>query len=142
MSFSLGIRSRVNLRGVNRDLVRVVEHAIRICTVDFTVIEGLRSRAKQAEYVKAGSSWTMNGRHLTGHAVDVAPYVGGVRFDWPLFFPIAEAFKVASLAEQVPIVWGGTWGLLTDLQSPINVDDLHRGRPDGPHFELQRARYP
>lgn len=127
MGFVLGNRSRANLQGVHPDLVRVVERAIKITKVDFTVIEGLRSPSRQAELVKAGASRTSNSRHLTGHAVDVAAYVGGeIRWDWPLYPQIAEAFKQAAKEEGVALVWGGDWPRLRD----------------GPHFELSWGAYP
>ena len=126
MGFRLGERSRRNLQGVHPDLVRVVERAIQLTEVDFTVTEGLRTAARQAELVAAGASRTMNSRHLTGHAVDVAALVGGkVRWDWPLYQRIAQAFKAAAAELGVPIVWGGDWKMR-----------------DGPHFELDRRAYP
>lgn len=142
MAFKLGPRSLLNLRGVHPDLVRVVKRAISISTIDFTVIEGLRSPTRQKELVASGASRTMKSRHITGHAVDVAPYVGGkVRWDWPLFIPIAEAMKEAARLENVKIRWGGTWGLLADAPQ-INMSVLHKKFPDGPHYELPAVFYP
>ena len=43
----LGAVSRRNLIGVHPDLVRVVERAITITTVDFRVAEGLRTIERQ-----------------------------------------------------------------------------------------------
>ena len=77
-------------------------------------------------YDNIGASKTMNSRHLTGHAVDLAAYVNGIRWDWPLYPKIADAFKQAALELGVSIVWGGDW---TSLK-------------DGPHFELDRKAYP
>lgn len=125
--FALGARSRARLQGVHPDFVRVVERAIQLTPVDFTVTEGLRDAKRQAQLVAAGASRTMNSRHLTGHAVDVAALVGGkVSWDWPLYGRIAEAFKAAAAELGVPIVWGGDWARFRD----------------GPHFELDRRTYP
>lgn len=125
--FALGARSRARLQGVHPDLVRVVERAIQLTPVDFTVTEGLRDAKRQAQLVAAGASRTMNSRHLTGHAVDVAALVGGkVSWDWPLYGRIAAAFKAAAAELGVPIVWGGDWPRFRD----------------GPHFELDRRTYP
>ena len=94
MSFRLSQRSRTRLAGVHPDLVAVVEAAIRRTEVDFMVTEGLRDPVRQAALVKAGASRTLNSRHLTGHAVDVAALIEGqVRWDWPLYGRIAGAFK-------------------------------------------------
>jgi peptidoglycan L-alanyl-D-glutamate endopeptidase CwlK len=127
MSFRLSQRSRAALQGVHPDLLAVVEAAIELTPVDFMVTEGLRTAARQAELVRAGASRTLHSRHLTGHAVDVAAWVDGqVRWDWPLYPRIAEAFKAAAKGRGVQLIWGGDWPRLRD----------------GPHFELDRGAYP
>jgi peptidoglycan L-alanyl-D-glutamate endopeptidase CwlK len=125
--FKLSARSRDRLVGVHPDLVRVVNRALEITEVDFAVIEGVRSLEKQRQYVASGASQTLNGRHLTGHAVDLAAYIGSeLRWDWPLYHKIAAAMKQAAAELSIPIVWGGDW----------------KSFPDGPHFELSRKHYP
>lgn len=120
-------RSRRNLVGVHPDLVRVVERASEITAVPFVVIEGVRSKARQAELVKAGASQTHNSRHLHGLAVDLAAIAGNeIRWDWPLYFKVADAMQRAADEEGVGIIWGGSW----------------RKFKDGPHFELPRQTYP
>lgn len=120
-------RSLSTLEGVHPDLVRVAHRAIAISAIDFMVTEGLRTRERQAQLLKAGASKTMNSRHITGHAIDVAAMVSGqIRWDWPLYPKIAAAFKQAAAELGVPIIWGGDWRTLKD----------------GPHFELDRAKYP
>lgn len=127
MAFRLSARSLSRLEGVHPDLVRVVKRAIELTPVDFMVVEGLRTRETQAKYVKSGASKTMNSRHLTGHAVDLAPMIGpDVRWDWPLFHKMAPAVKQAAKELGVAMVWGGDW----------------RTFKDGPHFELDRKVYP
>jgi peptidoglycan L-alanyl-D-glutamate endopeptidase CwlK len=136
MSIVLGTRSLSRLEGVHPDLVRVVKKAAALSDLDFTVLEGLRTVARQTQLVKQGASKTMNSRHITGHAVDLAPLIDGkVSWDWPLYHRLAEIMRAASLNEKVPIRWGGTWKLITGKI-------LSRSFPDGPHFELPRASYP
>ena len=143
MTFKLGKKSRERLIGVHPDLTRVVERAIELTEVDFTVLEGIRSEARQEKLVVSGASQTMNSRHLTGHAVDLGALVAGqVRWDWGLYLRIAEAVRTASLELGIPIRWGGTWGLLSDLKGDITSDVLHKRFPDGPHYELDRRKYP
>lgn len=126
MSFTFGAKSLAKLEGVHPDLVRVLKRAIKLTPVDFSVVEGVRTRKRQAELFAAGASKTMNSRHLTGHAVDIAPYVAGsIRWDWPLFHQIAPAMKQAAQELGVPVVWGGDWRF-----------------KDGPHWELDRRKYP
>jgi peptidoglycan L-alanyl-D-glutamate endopeptidase CwlK len=74
MPYTLGNRSLQNLSGVHPDLVAVVKRAVEITEQDFSVIEGIRNINRQRELVKTGKSTTMNSRHLTGHAVDIAPW--------------------------------------------------------------------
>jgi peptidoglycan L-alanyl-D-glutamate endopeptidase CwlK len=125
--FKLGKRSIERLQGVHPDLVRVVERAIDLTPVDFTVIEGLRSPERQQTLVASGASQTLNSRHITGHAVDLGAWVDNqVDWSWPLYAKIANAMKAAAKELGVAIVWGGDW----------------RTFKDGPHFELDRKFYP
>lgn len=127
MSFRLSSRSRARLVGVHPALIAVVEAAITRTAVDFMITEGLRTAERQAALIKAGASRTTRSRHLTGHAVDVAALVEGqVRWDWPLYGRIAQAFKAAALDLKTPLIWGGDWKTLRD----------------GPHFELDRKAFP
>ena len=127
MSFRLSVRSMKRLVGVHPRLVALVREAAALSPVDFVVTEGLRTAQRQAALVRAGASRTRRSRHLTGHAVDIAALVDGqVRWDWPLYPRIAAAFKAAAVRQGTAIVWGGDW---TSLK-------------DGPHFELDRRRFP
>ncbi|WBT05543.1 M15 family metallopeptidase [Brevundimonas vesicularis] len=127
MSFRLSSRSRARLVGVHLALTAVVEAAITRTPVDFMITEGLRTAERQAALIKAGANRTTRSRHLTGHAVDVAALVEGqVRWDWPLYGRITQAFKAAALDLKTPLIWGGDWKSLRN----------------GPHFELDRKAFP
>lgn len=127
MTYNLSKKSRDRLAGVHPDLVKVVERAIEITEIDFVVLEGVRSKTRQEQLVKAGASQTMMSRHLTGHAVDLGAYVAGsVRWDWPLYHKLAVAVKQAAAELQVPIEWGGDWTTFKD----------------GPHWQLPWKEYP
>ena len=120
-------RSEKNLTGVHDDLVAVVRRAADLSETPFIVTEGLRTMKRQRELVAAGASLTLRSRHLTGHAIDFAPLVGGeVTWKWPPFALVAAAFKRAAAELGVAISWGGDW----------------RTFRDGPHIELDRKRYP
>ena len=80
MTYKLGKRSLSRLEGVNNGLVSVVKEAISVTQQDFSVIEGLRSIERQRDLVQRGASQTMKSKHLTGHAVDLAAYVHGIRW--------------------------------------------------------------
>lgn len=125
--FVLGTRSLQRLKGVHPDLVRVVKRAITLTEIDFTVLEGKRTLARQRQLVAAGASQTLNSRHLTGHAVDLGALVNGkVRWDWPLYHKIYKAMKQAAEIEKVKIEWGGNW----------------KSFKDGPHYQLPFKSYP
>jgi peptidoglycan L-alanyl-D-glutamate endopeptidase CwlK len=127
MSITLGARSLARLEGVHPDLVRVVKRAAAMSDLDFTVLEGLRTLDRQRQLFAQKATKTMNSRHLTGHAVDLAPMLGGkVSWDWPLYHRLAKTVKAAAAAEKVPITWGGDW----------------RTFKDGPHWELPWKEYP
>jgi peptidoglycan L-alanyl-D-glutamate endopeptidase CwlK len=143
VSIVLGQRSLSRLEGVHPDLVRVVKKAAALSDLDFTVLEGLRTLDRQRKLLAQGASKTLNSRHITGHAVDLGALVGGeVRWDWGLYLKLGEVMRAASLAEKIPIRWGGTWKLLSAINGPITAKILSRSFPDGPHFELPSASYP
>jgi peptidoglycan L-alanyl-D-glutamate endopeptidase CwlK len=127
MSIVLGARSLARLEGVHPDLVRVVKRAAAMSDLDFTVLEGLRTVERQRQLFAQKATKTMNSRHLSGHAVDLAPMLDGkVSWDWPLYHRLAKTVKAAAAAEKVPITWGGDW----------------RTFKDGPHWELPWKFYP
>ena len=109
--FELSPRSLRSLLGVHPQLQSVVKRAIHLTTVDFLVIEGLRTKERQRELLAAGASWTLNSRHITGHAVDLGAWLGTIRWELALYVPIAAAMKAASKELGVPIEWGqDLWG--------------------------------
>jgi peptidoglycan L-alanyl-D-glutamate endopeptidase CwlK len=127
MAYQFGARSLARLNGVHPDLVKVMKRAIACSTIDFTVLEGKRTLERQKQLMASGATRTMNSRHLTGHAVDIAPLINGeVRWDWPLYHQLATIVKKAAAELEVPITWGGDW----------------RSFRDGPHWELTWKAYP
>lgn len=121
----LSERDRKRLVGVHLDLVAVVEGAAEITEVDFVITEGMRTKERQEQLVRAGASRTLKSRHLTGHAVDLAAKVGDeIRWDWPLYHKLADAMKQSAAALGLEIEWGGDW----------------KSFPDGPHWQLPRKK--
>lgn len=115
------------VRKVHPDLQRVISRAVVITDLRFIVTEGIRTKERQRVLVSQGASQTMNSRHLTGHAVDLAVVLDGEpRWDWPLYHRLAKIIKEAARQEEVAIIWGGDWKTFKD----------------GPHFELDRKKYP
>lgn len=130
---TLDERSNRNLQGVHPDLVRIVRACANACPIAFTVTEGVRTLERQRKLVESGASKTMNSRHISGHAVDIAAMVDldgdgklEIRWDWPLYAKIANSMKAAAKVLALPIEWGGDW----------------RTFKDGPHFQLPHEAYP
>lgn len=125
--FKFGSRSEKNLVGVNPKLVAVARRALELSTVDFTVIEGVRTVERQKEMVATGKSQTMNSRHIGGFAIDVFP-VGGT---WKVeeFMPVLHAFYKAGQELGVELRFGRNWAR--------NPDTPYKGKfIDAPHIEL------
>lgn len=157
MSYSLGNKSRLELVGVHPNLVRVVERAITTTTQDFSVHDGLRTKAEQTEYVRRGVSKTMNSMHMKqpdgyGHAVDLVPWINGqLRWEWKPIFEIAAAVRAAAVNLDVPLIWGGVWDrdfeilgeTAAEMQRAVNsYVSRRRGQGktafiDGPHWQLR-----
>ena len=149
MTFKFSQRSLSKLEGVKPELQRVAHRALELTTVDFGVIQGLRTVEEQKQLVAKGASQTMKSKHLTGDAIDVAAYIGS-RLSWEisLYDDIADAFKQAAIEEGITIRWGAAW-TVTDIrlwtgtmqEATNSYIDLRRSqgrRPfiDSPHFEL------
>ena len=64
-------------------------------------------------------------------AVDAAPYVGGISWEWKYYYPLADHIKatwnrlqkVGRVSKELRLEWGGDWSSFKD----------------GPHWELVRA---
>ncbi len=149
MAFKLSSRSLGRLDGVDEKLSNVVKKAIGYSTVDFGVIQGLRSIEEQKELVAKGLSKTMNSKHLEGRAVDLMAYLNG-RACWEVnvYDEIADAMKQAAIETGAKICWGASWHIddITKwdgtMQEAMNAYiDLRRSQSrtpfiDGPHFQL------
>lgn len=56
--FRLGTNSNAQLRTCRFDLQRLVERALELTDVDFSVVEGRRSEEQQRINIENGVSWT------------------------------------------------------------------------------------
>lgn len=126
MTFSFGAKSSERLAKVHPDLQRVFNEAIKNSPLDFSITEGLRTKERQKELFSAGKSQTMNSRHLTGKAVDIAVLVDGkVTWDLKYYRIVTDHIKKVAKELDIPIVCGIDWVSFVD----------------GPHIELHRAKY-
>lgn len=97
---------------VERFLSKLLEESIPVL-----VTETLRTPDRQRRLVDQGSSWTLNSRHLTGHAIDLYPYLhfamekdslktySSVNFDAE--HPVWQ--KIGEIGESFGLTWGGRW---------------------------------
>lgn len=150
-AFVLGARSLANLQNVDDRLVRVVKRAIELTSVDFTVIEGVRTREQccvnygkgrtaaecadkgvPASYAKpsvAKVTWLNNpfaSKHVAGKAVDLLPSTGWNNL--ASFDVVARAMQAAAKELGVSIRWGADWDK--------DGKPREKGENDSPHFEL------
>lgn len=152
MVYLMDHSSALKLYGVHPDLVRVVTRASANQSIKFRVLEGLRTAERQHELVRQGASWTLDSRHLTGHAVDLGALIDGtVTWQWAAYFELAKYLAIAADECGIPVEWGGFWGRLVagaDLEDCqldyVVACKARRKKPrlDGPHFQLPRAIYP
>ena len=123
------------LTGVHPDLAKIVLEASR--TVEFEVVEGVRTIMQEIKYIAQGKSSLKNpyscrhvpkGKPPYARAIDLVPTVNGVRYpaDLSKYGPMVKAMKAAATKFSIPLVWGGDWTTFVD----------------GPHFELDRKVYP
>ncbi len=120
MKVQLSKDSLNKLASVKEPLRKVCLKAFEKMPFDIKILEGIRTIERQKELVSKGASQTLKSRHLTGDAIDIAPYP----IDWndiEKFKVMATVMKEASKELGIPIVWGGDWKTLVDC----------------PHFQLE-----
>jgi peptidoglycan L-alanyl-D-glutamate endopeptidase CwlK len=113
------------LQGVHPDLQKIASQLILL--MDVTVLEGVRSKERQEELVRTGMSKTMNSKHLTGCALDLAPF--------PIDWNDRERFiymqgMVRGIAQQLGIKIRS--GIDWDSDGVVKDHSFF----DGPHIEL------
>lgn len=152
--YVLGSHSEDALTGLDAGLVKCVRRAITQSSVDFTVFEGLRTKERQRELVAQGVSRTLDSYHLTGHAVDLVPFIGGkVQWQAPACMQVALAMREAALHFRVPITSGMVWdreltqlrptrlqGEIEDYVTRYRATHGPKSYPlvDLPHFQVPR----
>lgn len=140
--YSFGRTSKERLYTCHPDIVKILEEAIQLSSVDFGVAEGHRSIALQNKYFIEGKSETdglrKKGKHnyVPSLAVDVYAWVNGkAMWDVPHLSYIAGVIQtVATIMLQNGEIrhrlrWGGNW----DMDGEIITDQTFI---DCPHFEL------
>lgn len=131
----LGQRSLDRLRGVNPTLVAVLKKACESMPFDITVLEGLRTQERQQELLKQGATKVSVSRHMSGDAIDIAPYP----IDWEdtkRFKQMAHEMFAAAKKLGIIIRWGGNWSRSDENQPYPPIAPGKKKLIDMPHFEL------
>ncbi len=140
MTFRFGKKSQDNLAGVHPALVDVCNAALFTGIMDFSVVDGLRTREEQERLYREEKTKTLHSKHLRqstgyGHAVDLYPYpidMNAVnKGHWPeiiRFGVLAGLMKTCAMDLGVKIRWGCDWD--------NDGETLDHSFFDAPHFEL------
>jgi len=118
--YKLGKKSQERLRGVNSQLVNILFELVKI--MDITVLEGVRTQERQDKLVAEGKSKTKFSKHITGQAVDLAPYP----IDWEdrdRFHYMGGMLRGIAKQMGVDVRWGGDWDSDGETKDN-NFDDL------------------
>jgi peptidoglycan L-alanyl-D-glutamate endopeptidase CwlK len=134
MTWAYSSRSLDRLNSCHPDLILLMTEALAdpACPSDISILEGYRDEQKQNELKASGASqlsWP-NSYHnrFPSMAVDVAPYVGGISWDWQYYYPLAAHIKAVwsrlhierNVSADHYLEWGDDW---TSFK-------------DGPHWQL------
>lgn len=125
-------RSRKRLETCHPDIQKVFNEVIKY--VDCTILEGIRTKEQQKEYVRTGKSKTMKSKHLEqsdgySHAVDVMPYPIDWN-DWHKNYLFGGFVLGIAKSMGVELRYGGDWD--GDFQTKDH------SFLDLPHFELRK----
>ena len=119
--FFLSERSLNNLKGVNKDLAKVMEIAIVNSPYDFVITEGVRSAERQEEMLRTKKSRVRHSKHQDGFAVDIMAYDENGKGTWEHTYYEAINGHIQEIAnlEGVTITWGGTWQMVDAVHFQI-----------------------
>lgn len=115
-------KSLDRLEGVDDRLRALAFKAVQV--QDLTVLEGVRSMEKQKQLFRDGKSKTLDSKHLSGKAIDIAPYP----IDWQdreRFYHLAGIIKGIAYELGIKIRWGGDWDSDNDFKDQTFDDLVH-----------------
>jgi len=118
--YKFGKRSRERLKGVDTRLINVLNELIKM--MDVTIIEGVRTKERQAELLKQGATKVKYSKHMEGKAVDLSPYP----IDWENrdgFYYMGGMIRGIAKQLGLKVRFGGDWDSDGDTKDN-NFDDL------------------
>ena len=134
--FRFSKKSLAQLDTVDPRLKALAIQVLSVSPIDFTIVQGRRTVAQSAQNIKNGTSFLSDpskSKHVTGEAIDFAPYVNG-KLDWDdreKFWTIAKLFKQEAEKMGIKVRLGADWN-----GSGSYKDEVTRGVFDGGHIEL------
>ncbi|WP_246021673.1 M15 family metallopeptidase [Paenibacillus zeisoli] len=120
-------RNRTNLDNLSPNTRMAAYKWYQFCldnNIDILITETIRTKEKQAEYVKNGSSHTLKSWHLVGQALDFVPVSEAGGADYNAYYR-ADIQRAVSEAKRLGFKWGGDW----------------KGSWDKPHLEYPYKGY-
>ncbi len=126
----LNTRSKNNLKGVHPALINVVNKSAEIVTeklpnYHFVITDGVRTLERQKQLLAEKKTKTLNSKHLTGHAVDIAVFIDGkITWDLKEYKLVVSLFKEAAKELNVEIECGADWKWV-----------------DAPHIQIDPNKY-
>lgn len=73
--FKFSERSEQILNTVKLELNVLAHKVLEISPIDFSIVEGYRDKERQEQLYKANKTKTLNSKHCSGEAIDIAPYI-------------------------------------------------------------------
>ncbi len=134
-----GKRSKSRLKGVNSDLVRVLNEVVK--SYDITILEGVRSRDRQQE-LYADKKSKLDGvykksNHQLGKAVDIAPYPVDFE-DTKGFMYLGGLMMATARYLGVQLRWGADWNMDQRFSGRGKRADKSQTFDDLVHFEVRK----
>ncbi len=107
-AFKFDAKSVKEIATVHPQLQALCHRALAISTVDFKILQGIRTAAEQLKAFNGGfSKIKSGGRHQFGCAIDfmvIDPSTGKATFEKPMLYAkVREAFRTAAGGEGIPI---------------------------------------
>lgn len=138
MKYDFSKSSKRRLEEVDERLRAIVNDVMALQIMDFSVMEGRRTKERQEQLVRDGKSKTMKSKHLVGLAVDLYPYPvdmskvnSGNWVELARFGVLAGLMKAVARKHSVKIRWGLDW----DGDGQTLDHTFH----DAPHFEIEEV---
>lgn len=113
-----------------RPLAEELLAAVKVAGIDIVIICTTRTHEEQKKALAAGTSWTVASKHLTGHAIDIAPRELLSHKNWDPANPLW--WQLGRIGRGLGLRWGGDW-------KDVGVSEVGIARKqwDPGHFEMR-----